>query len=42
MSSKKINIRQMDIFGNLVDAKNIYVEDKETNAGHVATPRWVV
>ena len=32
----------MDIFGNLVDAKNIYEEDKETNADHVATPRWVV
>ena len=42
MSSKKLNTRQMDIFGNLVDTKNIYEEDKETNADHVATPRWVV
>lgn len=42
MSSKKSKVRQLDIFGHLIDTKNIYEEDKKINADHVATPRWVV
>lgn len=33
---------QIDIFGNAIDTKEIYEEDKKINKDHVATPRWVV
>lgn len=34
--------KQTNIFGDSVDLKEIYEEDKKTNKDHVATPRWVV
>ena len=33
---------QIDIFGNAIDTKEIYEEDKKINKDHVATPRYVV
>ena len=35
-------LKQIDIFGNSIDIKEIYEEDKKINKDHVATPRWVV
>lgn len=35
-------LKQIDIFGNSIDTKEIYEEDKKINKDHVATPRWVV
>lgn len=34
--------KQLNIFGDSIDVKKIYEEDKKTNKDHVATPRWVV
>lgn len=34
--------KQLNIFGDLVNLKEIYEEDKKSNKDHVATPRWVV
>ena len=35
-------LKQIDIFGNSIDTKEIYEKDKKINKDHVATPRWVV
>ena len=40
--SSHSELKQIDIFGNSIDTKEIYEEDKKINKDHVATPRWVV
>ena len=35
-------LKQIDIFDNSIDTKEIYEKDKKINKDHVATPRWVV
>lgn len=38
----KKKYRQLDVFGNEVDVKDIYEENKKVDKDHVATPRYVV
>ena len=42
MMTSHSELKQIDIFGNSIDIKEIYEEDKKINKDHVATPRWVV
>ena len=42
MMTSHSELKQIDIFGNSIDTKEIYEEDKKINKDHVATPRWVV
>ena len=42
MMTSHSELKQIDIFGNAIDTKEIYEEDKKINKDHVATPRWVV